>query len=152
VIGLMVTRIVGYSSNDAFQYAKQLGYAFQVTNFLRDIREDIEDLGRIYMPQDELAKFGMTHEDISAQVYDERFVNFMKFQIARNREIYREARKGIPMLAWRGRLAVKISYVLYKAILDEIEKVEYNVYRGRVRTSFKRKLWLTAKALVGKYD
>lgn len=152
VIGLMVTRIVGYSSDAAFPYAKELGYAFQVTNFLRDIREDVEDLGRIYMPLDELESFGLTPEDIVTQTYDERFVSFMKFQIERNREMYREARKGISMLAWRGRLAVKISYVLYKAILDEIEKVDYNVYRGRVRTSFKRKLWLTAKAVVGIYD
>ncbi len=152
VIGLMVTRIVGYSSDEAFQYAVKLGYAFQITNFLRDIKEDCQELGRIYMPLDELAQFGLTAEEIKNEIYDERFIEFMKFQINRNRQIYREALIGIPMLKWHGRFAVRISYVLYKAILKEIEKVNYNVYKGRVRTSFRQKIWLTAKALVGIYD
>ncbi|MGB7203655.1 MAG: phytoene/squalene synthase family protein [Pyrinomonadaceae bacterium] len=152
VIGLMVTRIVGYSTHAAFEHATKLGYAFQVTNFLRDIREDYDELGRVYMPQDELRKFDLTNDDIARRVYDERFINFMKFQIERNRQIYREALPGIPMLAWRGRLAVRIAYVLYKAILDEIERVNYNVYLRRVRTSFRQKLWLTAKAMAGIYE
>src|SRR5215203_5914921 len=83
VIGLMVTRAVGHSSDDAFEYAKKLGYAFQLTNFLRDIREDYDELGRVYMPQDELAKFKLSNADISTQVYDERFIDFMKWQIER---------------------------------------------------------------------
>lgn len=152
VIGLMVTRIVGYSSDAAFKHAVQLGYAFQLTNFLRDIREDYEELGRVYMPQGELRRFGLSSDDISDRVHDERFVRFMKFQIERNREIYREALVGIPMLAWRGRLAVRIAYVLYKAILNEVERANYNIYKGRVRTNFKQKMWLSAKALVGVYE
>ncbi len=152
VIGLMVTRIVGYSSDAAFYHAKQLGYAFQVTNFLRDIREDYDELGRIYMPLDELERFGLSEEDIANRVYDERFIAFMKFQIERNREIYRQALPGIPMLAWRGRLAVKVSYVLYKAILNEIERVNYNVHLGRVRTNFRQKVWLAGRVLAGIYD
>lgn len=152
VIGLMVTRIVGYSTEDAFQYALKLGYAFQITNFLRDIKQDFEELERIYMPLDELAQFSLTKEDIKNEVYDERFINFMKFQIERNRQIYREALIGIPMLKWHGRFAVKIAYVLYKAILGEIEKVNYNIYLGRVRTNFRQKIWLTTKALVGIYE
>ncbi len=152
VIGLMVTRIVGFSSEDAFPYAIQLGYAFQLTNFLRDIREDYEELGRVYMPQDELRRFGLANSDISRRVYDERFIAFMKFQIERNREVYKDSMPGIPMLAWRGRLAVRISYVLYKAILAEVERANYNIYKGRVRTNFKQKVWLSAKALVGVYE
>ena len=152
VVGLMVARIVGYSSDAAFEYAIKLGYAFQVTNFLRDIREDCEGLGRVYMPQNELRQFGLTSDDISRHLYDERFIDFMKFQIERNRKIYRAALPGIPMLAWRGRLAVRVSYVLYKAILAEIERANYNVYLGRVRTNFRQKLWLSMKALAGIYE
>ncbi len=152
VIGLMVTRVVGYSTDAAFPHAIKLGYAFQLTNFLRDIREDYEELGRIYMPLNELRRFGLGEDDIASFTMDERFVDFMNFQIERNREVYREALPGIPMLNWRGRLAVRISYVLYKAILNEIERANYNVYRGRVRTNFKQKLWLSAKALVGVYE
>lgn len=152
VIGLMVTRIVGYKSDAAFEHAKKLGYAFQLTNFLRDIKEDSEELGRVYMPADELARFGLTQDDLANGRYDDRFIDFMKWQIERNRQIYREALPGIPMLAWRGRLAVKISYILYKAILVEIERANYNVYRGRVRTTFWRKVWLSMKAVAGAYD
>ncbi len=152
VIGLMVTRIVGYSSDAAFQYALKLGYAFQLTNFLRDIREDSESLGRVYMPLDELGKFNLVKKDILDHKIDETFIDFMKFQISRNKQIYREALPGIPLLHWRGRLAVRISYVLYKAILTEIERANYNVFLGRVRTNFKQKVFLSFKALVGIYE
>ncbi len=149
VIGLMVTHVVGYSTDAAFPYAIKLGYAFQLTNFLRDIREDYEELGRVYMPQNELRQFGLSNGDISRRVYDDRFIACMKFQIRRNREVYREAVAGIPMLAWRGRLAVRVSYVLYKAILGEVERANYNVYKGRVRTNLGQKVWLSIKALAG---
>lgn len=152
VIGLMVTRIVGFSTEDAFPHAIKLGYAFQLTNFLRDIREDFEELGRVYMPEDELAGFGLETTDLRRKVYDERFVRFMKFQIERNKQVYREAFPGIRMLNWRGRLAVKISYVLYKAILGEIERADYNVYRERVRTRFRQKVALSLLALAGVYE
>jgi phytoene synthase len=146
VIGLMVTRIVGYNSEDAFKHALELGYAFQLTNFLRDIREDWDLRQRIYLPQNELAKFGLSNEDIANHRYDEKFIALMKFQIERNRQIYRESLKGIPMLKFRGRTAVKIAYILYSAILTEIEKLNYNVYQQRARTSFGKKLRLSVKA------
>lgn len=152
VIGLMVTRIVGYSTEAAFPHAIKLGYAFQLTNFLRDIREDCDDLGRVYMPQDELRRFGLTSNDLKNHVRDERFKAFMKFQIERNREVYREALPGIKLLNWRGRLAVRVSYVLYKAILSEIERAHYNVYAGRVRTNSQQKVYLSLKALAGVYE
>lgn len=152
VIGLMVTRVVGYSSEAAFEYAKKLGYAFQLTNFLRDIREDCDELGRVYMPEDELRRFGLSAEDICSHVRDERFVEFMRFQIARNRQIYEEALPGIKLLNWQGRLAVRVSYVLYKAILGEIERANYDIYAGRVRTNRQQKIYLSLKALAGVYE
>jgi len=152
VIGLMVTRIVGYSTPDAFPYAIKLGYAFQLTNFLRDIREDFDELGRVYMPEDELARFGLEPVDLRRKVYDKRFVDFMKFQIERNKQVYKDAFPGIKLLHWRGRLAVKISYVLYKAILGEIERADYNIYRERVRTGFRQKIALSLLALAGVYE
>lgn len=152
VIGLMVTRVVGFESEEAFPFAIKLGYAFQLTNFLRDIREDYDELGRIYMPQDELARFGLYEDDIRHHVRDKRFLDFMKFQIERNREIYRQALPGIKMLHWRGQLAVRISYVLYKAILNEIERANYDVYAGRVKTNYQQKVALSLKALAGVYE
>lgn len=152
VIGLMVTRVVGYSSEAAFEYAKKLGYAFQLTNFLRDIREDCDELGRVYMPEAELREFGLSADDICSHARDERFVEFMKFQIDRNRQVYKEALPGIKLLNWQGRLAVRVSYVLYKAILGEIERANYNVYAGRVRTNKQQKIYLSLKALAGVYE
>lgn len=152
VIGLMVTRIVGYSSKDAFPYAIKLGYAFQLTNFLRDIKEDYEELDRIYMPADELRAYGLSANDLRNQHYGEKFQAFMKFQIERNLKIYREALPGIKMLNWRGRLAVRTAYVLYKAILTEVERVNHNVFLGRVHTNTSQKVWLTLKSLVGVYE
>lgn len=152
VIGHMVTRIVGFSSDDAFPYARKLGYAFQLTNFLRDIREDHDELGRIYLPQDDLRRFGLSSADIAGRVHDERFVRLMKFQIERNRRIYREALPGIKMLHWRGRLAVRVSFVLYQAILRQVERANYNIYNGRVRTNAAQKVWLATKAMVGVYE
>lgn len=152
VIGLMITHIVGYSSEAAFKHALQLGYAFQLTNFLRDIGEDWDERRRVYLPQDELAQFGLTNSDIANCCLDERFIAFMKFQIKRNRKIYREALKGIPMLHRHGRLAVRIAFVLYSAILGRIESNQYNVYSKRARTNFRQKLKLSAMALVGIYE
>lgn len=152
VIGLMVTRVVGYSSEAAFPFAEKLGYAFQMTNFLRDIREDCDELGRIYMPEDELRQFGLDRREIFTHITDERFERFMKFQISRTRQIYREALPGIKLLNWRGRLAVRVSYVLYKAILNEIERANYNVYAGRVRTNIGQKLRLSLQAVAGVYE
>lgn len=152
VIGLMVTKVVGYSSEAAFPFAEKLGYAFQMTNFLRDIREDCDDLGRIYMPEDEMRSFGLDRRDVFTHVTDVRFTQFMKFQIERTRQIYREALPGIKLLNWRGRLAVRISYVLYKAILNEIERANYNIYAGRVRTNFGQKLRLSLQAVAGVYE
>lgn len=152
VIGLMVTRVVGFSSEAAFPYAIKLGYAFQLTNFLRDIREDYDELGRVYMPQDELEWFGLSNDSIKRHIRDECFLKFMKFQIARNNAVYREALPGIKMLNWRGRLAVRISYVLYKAILNEIARANYDVFSGRIRTTYQQKLALSVKALAGVYE
>lgn len=152
VIGLMIIHIVGYSSDAAFKHALQLGYAFQLTNFLRDIGEDWKERGRIYLPQDELAQFGLTNTDIANGCLDEKFIAFMKFQIERNREIYREALKGIPMLHRQGRMAVRIAFVLYSAILGRIEANQYNVYSRRARTNFRQKLKLSAKAFIGVYE
>ncbi|MDM7921575.1 MAG: phytoene/squalene synthase family protein [Pyrinomonadaceae bacterium] len=152
VIGLFVTRIVGYDSDAAFPYALKLGYAFQLTNFLRDIKEDYQNLRRVYMPKDELRRFGLTIDDIADERRDDQFVEFMRFQIERNREVYREALPGIKLLHWRGRLAVRVSYVLYKAILGEIERANYNVFKGRVRTNRQQKIYLSLKALAGIYE
>ncbi|MES2436395.1 MAG: phytoene/squalene synthase family protein [Patescibacteria group bacterium] len=145
VVGLMMSYVIGFSDKQALEYAKKLGYAMQLTNFLRDIKEDYVQRGRIYMPLDELARFGLREEDIAQEKMSENFVDFMKFQINRTRELFKEADIGIPMLSQKGRFAVKIAAVLYGHILHEIEKLDYNIYKQRARVSVTKKILLLIK-------
>jgi len=149
VVGLMMSCIIGFSDKQALVYAEELGYAMQLTNFLRDIREDYDLRKRIYMPQDEMKQFGVLEIDIAEGHFDTHFVDFLKFQIARARAMFvQSSEKGIPLLNKRGRKAVKIAAVLYGAILDEIEKQNYNVYKKRARTSFLRKIFLVTRVIM----
>lgn len=145
VVGLMMTYVIGFKDPKALEYAKQLGYAMQLTNFLRDIREDWVDRQRIYMPLDELARFNLSEDTIKEEECSDAFVQFMQFQVSRARDLYKQAEEGIPLLHKRGRIAVRAASRLYGAILDKIEAAEYNVFAGRVHTSFfeKCRLMLT---------
>ena len=143
-VGLMMSHVIGFQPG-ALEYARALGDAFQLTNFLRDIREDYELRDRIYMPQDELARFGLSDEDIKNHVVDDRWRNFMRFQIERAREYYRQADRGIPMLHQAGQRAVRISRHLYASILTRIEENGYNVYAKRASTPMWKKLLIALK-------
>jgi 15-cis-phytoene synthase len=115
--------------------ARALGFAFQLTNFLRDVVEDLE-LGRVYLPQQDLQRFGV---DLQARRVTPEWKAFMSFQIARNREIYALADTGIPMLPGRSARCVAAARVLYSQILDRIEAAGYDVFSRRVRVPTWRK-------------
>lgn len=138
-VGLMVMHIIGFRGNDAFPYAIKLGVALQLTNILRDIGEDWK-LGRLYLPVDELAEFNITESDIDAGTVDERWRAFMKYQISRCHRLYAEALPGISMLHSDGHFAIAAAAELYRAILGEIEKSDYNVFVRRAHVSSLRKL------------
>ncbi len=148
-VGLMSMHIVGYSGREAIPYAIKLGVAMQLTNILRDVPEDYA-AGRIYLPQDELAAFGLSDKDIAAGCNDERWQRFMQFQIARNRQLYAEALPGVAELLPAGRYAVAAAAELYRALLDDIEQHDYDVFRHRAHLSTFGKLrrlpaaWLRA--------
>lgn len=145
VVGLMLSHVIGFQDPKALDYAAKLGYAMQLTNFLRDIKEDYVERNRIYMPQEELQKFKVT-EAIVQQAFSTQFDNFMQFQIARARQLYREADQGILLLDSHGQLAVRVASRLYEAILDKIEQQGRNIFLGRVRTSKWEKLKLLWQA------
>lgn len=138
-VGLMTMHIVGYTGDEALPYAIKLGVALQLTNILRDIQEDWEN-GRLYLPQDELAQFGLTEEDIANGRNDERWHAFMDFQIQRARRLYDEALPGIQRLGKNGRFAIGAAAELYKAILADIEEHNYDVFSRRAHTSGREKL------------
>jgi phytoene synthase len=129
-VGLMSMHIIGYSGAEALPYAIKLGVALQITNILRDVGEDWR-AGRIYLPLEELAAFGLTDADVAAGRVDERWRSLMRFQIARNRRLYAEAMPGIKMLNSDGRFAVAAAGELYRAILGEIEAHDYDVFDRR---------------------
>ncbi len=144
-VGLLSMPIIGLARGVTFEqaapYAIQLGIALQLTNILRDVGEDARR-GRVYFPQEDLKRFGLTLHDIRDEVYDERFIALMKFEIERARRLYDEALPGIGLLSPRARPAVGAAALLYAAILDEIEALDYNVYAHRAHTSALQKLAL----------
>lgn len=140
-VGLMSMHIVGYSGKEAIPYAVKLGVALQLTNVLRDVGEDWRN-GRLYLPQDELAAFGLAEADVERGVVDDRWRAFMRFQIARARRLYAEALPGVMHLHRQGRLAIAAAAELYQAILDDIEANDYDVFNRRAHTSSRRKLAL----------
>ena len=142
VVGLMMSHVIGFQ-DDALDYAKKLGYAMQLTNFLRDIREDLEQRDRIYLPKDELERYGITEESLRAHQMTAAMEAFMKFQIARADRLYEEANGGIRLLNRRGRFAVRAASDLYRAILRKIEQQKYNVFLKRASTSTLEKIQFT---------
>lgn len=138
-VGLMSMHIVGYLDENAVPYAVRLGVALQLTNILRDIGEDWR-AGRVYLPQDELAAFGLSDADIAAGKVDDRWRAFMRFQIDRNRALYRESWDGLSLLDDDGRFAIAAAGRLYEAILADIERHDYDVFSRRAHVSTRRKL------------
>ena len=138
-VGLMTMHIVGYSSEAAIPYAIKLGVALQLTNILRDVGEDWQN-GRLYLPQDELAQFCLTEDDIDNGLINNRWRTFMQFQIDRARQLYAEALPGISMLGQNGRFAIAAAAELYQGILDDIEANDYNVFTRRAHLTGRQKL------------
>ena len=129
-VGLMVMHIVDFQSEDALPYAVKLGIALQLTNILRDIAVDWQ-AGRLYLPLDELAAFGLSEADIARGVVDARWRAFMRYQITRTRALYAEAEPGIALLGAEGRFAIAAAASLYRAILGDIEAHEYDAFHRR---------------------
>lgn len=138
-VGLMSMHIIGYTSQDAIPYAIKLGVALQLTNILRDVHEDWA-LGRVYLPLDELVAHRLTQADLAAGRVDDRWRAFMRFQIGRCRRLYAEAWPGIALLHKDGRFAIAAAADLYRAILDDIERHDYDVFARRAHVGTMHKL------------
>lgn len=134
-VGLMSLPVFGTAPGITYEQAREpalsLGVAFQITNILRDIGEDAADRGRIYLPRDDMARFGVTEDQLFEQRVDENFVNFMKFQIERAKMYYERARRGVFMLAPESRLPVQSSLDAYGRILEKIEANGYDCLTQR---------------------
>jgi 15-cis-phytoene synthase len=147
-VGLMSMHIIGFAGPQAIPYAIKLGVALQVTNILRDVAEDWR-ADRLYLPQEELALFGLDEQDIAHGVahgmVTQRWRAFMRYQIERNRQLYQAALPGVSFLARDGRLAIQAAAELYGAILQDIEANDYNVFARRAQIG----LWGKLRRLPG---
>lgn len=133
-VGLMSMYIVGFTSHEAVPYAIKLGVALQMTNILRDVGDDYRN-GRLYLPREELAFYGIHESEIAEGHITNNWRQFMKFQIERTRQLYKESWAGVQMLERQGQLAVGAASVFYQGILDDIEKHDYDVFRRRASLS-----------------
>jgi phytoene synthase len=133
-VGLMSMYIVGFQSNEAVPYAIKLGVALQMTNILRDVGEDYRN-GRLYLPREELAFYGILESDIAEGYSTDNWRQFMKFQIERTRQLYQDSWAGVKMLEREGQLAIGAASVFYQGILDEIEGNDYDVFNRRASLS-----------------
>ncbi len=151
-VGLMTMHIIGFKGLNAIPYAIKMGVSLQLNNILRDVGEDW-NAGRLYLPLDELRDFGLSERDIEAGIVDDRWRAFMKFQINRCRQLYAESLPGISLLHPDGRFAIASAAELYKAILDDIEAHDYNVFNRRAYVNIWGKLsrlpgiWWRSKTL-----
>ncbi len=129
-VGLMSMYIVGFKTQEAAPYAIKLGVALQMTNILRDVGEDYRN-GRVYLPREELLTYGIREQDIAAGKVTDNWRQFMRFQIERARGLYQDSWRGIQMLEREGQLAIGAASYLYEAILEDIEKHDYNIFTRR---------------------
>ena len=150
VIGLEMVPILGPLHNDAYEAAKKLGIAFQLANFIRDVDEDL-DRGRVYLPIKELAQFGVTREMLEERVLTPEIIEALKFQIARVRQLQAEAAPGIAMLEVTSRPCIQAASVLYCGIVDEVEKIGYDIFNQRAKTSTARRIRVAGAAFIKRH-
>ena len=148
VVGLVVLPVFGYKDKAALVPAEACGIAFQLTNILRDVKEDA-GLGRIYLPREDLKRFGVEETDIMNSHATPQFFDLMKFEADRTRDYYAKTRPLLDMIEpdSRGTLAVMIG--IYGGILDKMETREFAVFDEKIRLSVAEKLWIVAKNWMG---
>ncbi len=139
VVGLMTSEIFQYSSAEAIPHAIDLGIAMQLTNIIRDVKEDAVR-GRIYLPQDELAAYGVSEADVLASRWSENMHRLMQFQVERAHAYYDSADCGIAYLEPDSRLTVQLMSTNYRNILTVVERADFNVFQGRASTSLWQKV------------
>lgn len=144
-VGLISIEIFGYRNPSTRTYAENLGVAFQLTNILRDVREDAAH-GRIYIPLDDLARFEVTEDEILRGVHSSRFERLMEFEANRARGYYEAAEGALPQEDRATLLTAEAMRLIYGALLRRIEQSNYRVMERRLTLSAPRKLYLVGRA------
>jgi phytoene synthase len=145
-VGLACIHIWGFAEERAKEHAEAAGIALQLTNILRDLGEDAAR-GRVYLPREDLERFGYGIEDLERGARDVRFRELMRFQVERARRYYESAEPLAGLLDPAGRAVFLVMLRTYRGLLEAIVRRDYDVFRSRVRLSRLRKLWLAAQVL-----
>jgi phytoene synthase len=148
VVGLMTSEVFGYEDPKALEYAADLGIAMQLTNILRDVGEDL-GRGRIYIPAEDLRRFGISEEDLFAREVTPEFKAMMEFQIQRAESYYQRSDAGIGMLSSDSRLPVSMARMNYSRILEQIRENGYQVFSQRAHLSTAKKLAILPRLWMG---
>lgn len=152
VVGLTTVHIFGFKSeqakSEALPLAEKCGIAFQLTNIVRDVKEDAE-LGRIYLPAEDLDRFGVTPEDLAAGRRTERFGALIEFEIGRARRYYAESKPLLGLIRPQARASLWALIAIYSGLLDRIAESHYDVLRRRISLGVSEKLWIVARAASG---
>ena len=147
VVGLLAAQIFGYSERQTQKYAHDLGMAFQLTNIIRDIGEDARR-GRIYIPMEELKQFNVPAADILNGRYSDNFSALMQFQYERAEQYYEQAFSHLPKVDRKSQRPGLIMAAIYRTLLDEIRRENFQVLHQRISLPPTRKLWLAAKTWI----
>lgn len=147
VVGLVSARIFGAREPATQQYALDLGLALQITNILRDVGEDFANDGRIYLPADEMARFGYTRDDLAAQRNNDAFEALMEFQARRAEGFYRAAEQGLPAADRKAMVAAEIMRGIYSRLLDRMRRDGFQVFDRRYRLSRAAKMAVVAREM-----
>lgn len=147
VVGLMMTPLLGYNDKKALVHAESLGIAMQLTNILRDVKED-KDMGRIYLPLEDINRFNVNINDIFEEKMTKELHDLMKFQVDRAHDYYDKADQGIKMLDKDAQFAIYSASKIYRGILKKIELQNYNPFLGRVFVPQSKKMSIVAGEVI----
>jgi 15-cis-phytoene synthase len=147
VVGLTIVHIFGFDDPRALQLAERCGVAFQLTNILRDVREDAEH-GRVYLPAEDLKRFGVKTTELSGGALSPALRSLLEFEAGRAREYYQEAQPLTNLVDGRSRASLKALIGIYSRLLERISNSGYDVLRERVRVPAWEKIWILARCAI----
>lgn len=142
-VGLMTIEIFGYKHKKTRDYAINLGIALQLTNIIRDLKEDSQN-GRIYLPLEDLTRFNYSQEELISNVYNDKFVNLMAFECERAENYYEKANSFLDEADKKSLFAARIMQHIYHSLLQKIKKHNYNVFNNKICISKFRKIYITS--------
>ncbi len=149
VVGLISIEIFGCRDPRSREYAEHLGLALQLTNILRDVGQDLANEGRIYLPAEDLARFEVTPADLTSHRHDERFLALMDFEATRARDFFERAHQSLPPTDRRALVAAQIMAVIYRKLLDKMQRDRFQVFDRRYSLPKWQKLALIARTTIG---